>query len=185
MIRRPPRSTLFPYTTLFRSEFNDLSTLSPARPDSVGTGVALSPPPSAALRYWNMARQRYCRRLVRYRHTLRVSADQVAKPAAHTRAESRGSRPTKADSDERRTLRWREMDSNHRFLARKSRFLLWKANCGDRTGVAKKGCFLCGTDGSNPSPSSGESRANLTSNGARPPSGRAPPLPVLPIIARV
>jgi len=40
------------------------------------------------------------------------------------------------------TLRWREMDSNHRFLARKSRFLLWKANCGDRTGVAKKGCFF-------------------------------------------
>src|ERR1700757_1351642 len=27
----------------------------------------------------------------------------------------------------------------------------------DRTGAAKKGCFLCGTDGSNPSPSSGES----------------------------
>src|SRR5207249_681614 len=26
----------------------------------------------------------------------------------------------------------------------------------DRTGAAKKGCFLCGTDGSNPSPSSGE-----------------------------
>ena len=23
MIRRPPRSTLFPYTTLFRSDFND------------------------------------------------------------------------------------------------------------------------------------------------------------------
>src|SRR5258705_6383661 len=27
----------------------------------------------------------------------------------------------------------------------------------DRTGAAKKGCFLCGTDSSNPSPSSGES----------------------------
>src|SRR6266853_967601 len=39
-----------------------------------------------------MARQRYCRRLARYRNTLRVSADPVAKPAAHTRAESRGSR---------------------------------------------------------------------------------------------
>jgi hypothetical protein len=93
---------------------------------------------------------------------LRVSADPVAKPAAHTRAESRGSRPSKPDAGERQTLRWREMDSNHRFLARKSRFLLWKANCGDRTGVAKKGCFLCGTDGSNPSPSTGESAANLT-----------------------
>jgi hypothetical protein len=31
----------------------------------------------------------------------------------------------------------------------------------DRTGAAQKGCFLCGTDGSNPSPSSGESSANL------------------------
>src|SRR5438874_5547675 len=31
----------------------------------------------------------------------------------------------------------------------------------DRTGAAKKGCFLCGTDGSNPSPSTGESLANL------------------------
>src|SRR2546421_5322126 len=27
----------------------------------------------------------------------------------------------------------------------------------DRTGAAKKSCILCGTDGSNPSPSSGES----------------------------
>src|SRR5580693_4300410 len=35
-----------------------------------------------------MARQRYCRRLTRYRNTLRVSADPVAKPAAQTRAES-------------------------------------------------------------------------------------------------
>src|SRR6184192_3232547 len=61
-----------------------------------------------------MARQRYCRRLARYRNTLRVSADPVAKPTAHTRAESRGSRPSKADAGERRTLRWREPDSNHR-----------------------------------------------------------------------
>ena len=51
----------------------------------------ISPTPSAALRYWNMARQRYCRRLARHRHALRVSADPLAKPAAHTRAESRGS----------------------------------------------------------------------------------------------
>ena len=64
-----------------------------------------------------MARQRYCRRLARYRNTLRVSADPVAKPAAHTRAESRGSRPSKADAGERRTVCWREMDSNHRYPA--------------------------------------------------------------------
>jgi hypothetical protein len=40
------------------------------------------------------------------------------------------------------------MDSNHRSLARNSQFLLRKANCGDRTGAAKKGCFSCSTDGS-------------------------------------
>src|SRR5438128_4816473 len=41
---------------------------------------------SPALRYWNMARQRYCRRLARYRNTRSVSADLVAKPApAHPR----------------------------------------------------------------------------------------------------
>ena len=77
--------------------------------------MAFSPTTSAALRYWNMARQRYCRRLARYRNTLRVSADPVAKPAAHTRAESRGSRPSKADAGERRTVCWREVDSNFRF----------------------------------------------------------------------
>jgi len=43
---------------------------------------------------------------------LHVSADRVAKPAAHTRAESRRCRPSNADAAERLTLRWREMDSN-------------------------------------------------------------------------
>jgi hypothetical protein len=66
--------------------------------------LAFSPPTSAALRYWDMARQRYCRQLTRYRNTLRVSADLVAEPAAHTRAESRGSRPSKPDTGERQTL---------------------------------------------------------------------------------
>src|SRR6516165_7488748 len=70
-----------------------------------------------------MARQRYCRRLARYRHTLRVSADPAAKPAAHTRAESRGSRLSKADAGERRTLRWREMDSNPRSPVREKGLL--------------------------------------------------------------
>jgi hypothetical protein len=82
--------------------------------DFVGTIGAFPPTPSAALRYWNMARQRYCRRLLRYRNNLRVSADPVAKPAAHTRAESRGSPRTRAAWGERQTLRWREQDSNHR-----------------------------------------------------------------------
>ena len=56
-----------------------------------------------------------------------------------------------------RTQRWREMDSNHRSPARKSRFLLRKANCGTERGQPKRVVFLCGTDGSDPSPSSGES----------------------------
>src|ERR1700719_4866567 len=50
---------------------------------------AIDPKLTPALRYWNMARQRYCPRLTRYRNPLRVSADPVAKPAAQTRAESR------------------------------------------------------------------------------------------------
>jgi len=45
---------------------------------------------------------------------LRVSADPVAKPAAHTRAESRGSGRFIADAGKRRTVCWREMDSNPR-----------------------------------------------------------------------
>jgi hypothetical protein len=76
--------------------------------------VAFSPTTSAALRYWNLAWQRYCRRLARYRNTWRVSAYPVAKPAGHTRAESRDCRPTKVDAGERLTLCWREMDSNPR-----------------------------------------------------------------------
>jgi len=47
--------------------------------------------------------------------TLRVSADPVAKPAALTRAESRGSRPSKTFAGERQTVCWREMDSNFQF----------------------------------------------------------------------
>src|SRR5256885_12357098 len=46
MIRRPPRSTLFPYTTLFRSIFNSLDVMIDARLDrfdrfrSVGVRLA-------------------------------------------------------------------------------------------------------------------------------------------------
>src|SRR5258707_1712675 len=35
MIRRPPRSTLFPYTTLFRSDNNKVVTLPNRAPDAV------------------------------------------------------------------------------------------------------------------------------------------------------
>src|SRR5690242_18268844 len=52
---------------------------------------------------WNMARQRYCRQLARYRNTLRVSADPVAKPApAHPRGKP-GFSTSKAALGERRT----------------------------------------------------------------------------------
>src|SRR5260370_23419192 len=44
MIRRPPRSTLFPYTTLFRSLFRAPSTASP-RHDTTGL--------SGCMRDWN------------------------------------------------------------------------------------------------------------------------------------
>src|SRR5215472_5722762 len=54
-------------------------------------------PASAVLPcHWNMARQRYCRRLSRYRNTLHVSADLGAPAAALTRAETRGSPVTRA-----------------------------------------------------------------------------------------
>src|SRR2546422_1595633 len=39
MIRRPPRSTLFPYTTLFRSERQRLPGSPVGPPDRVGPGV--------------------------------------------------------------------------------------------------------------------------------------------------
>ena len=68
-------------------------------PDFIGTGVAFSPTRSAALRYWNMARQRYCHRLARSRNTLRVSADPGAEPTAHSRAESPSSWASKAERD--------------------------------------------------------------------------------------
>src|SRR2546429_7349309 len=41
MIRRPPRSTLFPYTTLFRSSF----ALTPQTGDNITCTLTLTPPP--------------------------------------------------------------------------------------------------------------------------------------------
>src|SRR2546430_11323941 len=43
MIRRPPRSTLFPYTTLFRSKFDEKSFV------TVRTDICIVPPNSFAL----------------------------------------------------------------------------------------------------------------------------------------
>src|SRR3712207_6902964 len=47
MIRRPPRSTLFPYTTLFRSFLDRLETLPAPQQEALGTAFMLragSPP---------------------------------------------------------------------------------------------------------------------------------------------
>src|SRR5580693_8608546 len=106
--------------------------------------MAFLPTPSAALRYWNMARQRYCCRLARYRNTLRVSADPVAKPAAHTRAESRVSRPSKTTAGERQTVCWREMDSNHRYRIKKQPFLAALARSRNSPSARKAASFVPG-----------------------------------------
>jgi hypothetical protein len=50
--------------------------------------------------------------------------------------------PRKSSSHQ--TLCWREMDSNHRYLARRSRFRLRKANCGGSNGGSPKVCFFYG-----------------------------------------
>src|SRR3712207_6966510 len=43
MIRRPPRSTLFPYTTLFRSSFVVFKTNDDARAERIVRGLGLNP----------------------------------------------------------------------------------------------------------------------------------------------
>src|SRR3712207_8860780 len=47
MIRRPPRSTLFPYTTLFRSESFPTATSTTASPAPTTSTSSPSPPPSS------------------------------------------------------------------------------------------------------------------------------------------
>src|SRR3712207_8780432 len=56
MIRRPPRSTLFPYTTLFRSHGGVLRRLAHAR--GVGGGAVLRARPAAARRTDQLPRPR-------------------------------------------------------------------------------------------------------------------------------
>src|SRR5437667_8260460 len=48
MIRRPPRSTLFPYTTLFRSRFGDLHCAEPGGTHMAMTARPRDPPPGVA-----------------------------------------------------------------------------------------------------------------------------------------
>src|SRR5438270_830231 len=132
-------------------KFKNLPHIKARRLGVVGISLAFSATTSTALRYWNMARQRYCRRLVQNPYTRRVSADPLAQPAAHTRAEGRGFRPTKESASERRTLRWREMDSNLWFPNR-SAPVFETAVTSPRLTVSR-----AGTEGSNPSPSSRQS----------------------------
>jgi hypothetical protein len=49
-----------------------------------------------------------------YRRLILVSVDRVTSHSPHTRAKSRGFRPRRATPAERRTVCWREPDSNHR-----------------------------------------------------------------------
>src|SRR5256885_12452281 len=55
MIRRPPRSTLFPDTTLFRSNFNSPSVISAANYPGAGTGDNDGANPPHVL--WNPLRE--------------------------------------------------------------------------------------------------------------------------------
>jgi hypothetical protein len=113
--------------------------------------VAFSATTSTALRYWNIARQRYCCRLAQNPSTRRVSADPLAQPAAHSRAEGRGFRPTKASASERRTLCWREVDSNPRSLSRKGR-PLWPKGDVKRGSLMERSLSRGGPEGLNPLP---------------------------------
>jgi hypothetical protein len=98
--------------------------------------VATSPTPSAALRYWNMARDRDIAAGWRDLETPACLCRPGRQAIAHSRAESRGFRPSTTAPGGRRTLRWKEPDSNHR-----SR--LFKAASGTRVSI-----FLaCGSDG--------------------------------------
>src|SRR2546422_5211301 len=49
MIRRPPRSTLFPYTTLFRSPFFDLSSSRPLQYRRANASPGRRVPPAAGI----------------------------------------------------------------------------------------------------------------------------------------
>jgi hypothetical protein len=73
---------------------------------------------SPALRYWNLAQQRHYRRSAPCRRAMPVSGDCAARHGPHTRGKRPGFRPRQANSRERRTVCWREMDSNHRYPAK-------------------------------------------------------------------
>src|SRR3712207_7375616 len=69
MIRRPPRSTLFPYTTLFRSDVRTTEVRRNGRPTRHAAKVRAAPPSRSRLELASSARGRRLRR--RARLTLR------------------------------------------------------------------------------------------------------------------
>src|SRR2546422_5525894 len=58
MIRRPPRSTLFPYTTLFRSRYHAAARGAPQRGGGDATPCARLSPGLGAGRLWGRAARR-------------------------------------------------------------------------------------------------------------------------------
>ena len=128
--------------------------------------MAFSATTSTALRYWNMARQRYCRRLAQNPYTLRVSADPLV---AAGRAHPRGRPGFSTYGSE---LRARDglsaggkPDSNSRSLPATSAV----AVTDPRRPMSPVGAphFAGGTDNSNPVASSSKSCANRTSSSGR------------------
>ena len=68
-----------------------------------------------------------------------VSADRGISHGSHTRAKSRGSRPRRAISRERRTVRWRKMDSNFQFRKEQmaSASVIWVAQAGQNRDLGR------------------------------------------------
>src|SRR3712207_9125685 len=62
MIRRPPRSTLFPYTTLFRSVWDDSGVVASQRFSAI-----LEDPQMPGARWFTGARLNYAENLLRHR----------------------------------------------------------------------------------------------------------------------
>src|SRR4029077_13335355 len=87
-----------------------------------------------------------------YRSALVATPKELRAGEMRPRMSRRGGRSVRATKpDSHWPRRWREVDSNHRFLVRRSRFLLRKANCGGSNGGGLlKLFFLGGTAGLNP-----------------------------------
>jgi hypothetical protein len=105
--------------------------------------------------------------LIEPRHQLRRQRARVGggyafrkfRTVLHTEHAARTPNPRPSSSQ--LTHRWREMDSNHRYRIRDNPFFAAPVRSRNSLSATKIGSFVPGTDGSNPSPSSGESTANF------------------------